>query len=178
MKSTSVALFCLSIILCSLSVNIEPAFSQTNLKTAEIERMVDFLTETQFNETLGLCREAPNVAPNTYWLVSDNLWAWKALTLASEANLSNSEKATAIANKIELSLKNQAAAYNQVPTSSSGLSKSYCHEAILGEPVLPPYRTATNYQLYNSADYKLNVTICDGAEMNDWQNYSDRLLVG
>jgi hypothetical protein len=178
MKSIFVALFCLSVILCSVSVNIQPAYSQTNLRTVEIERMVDFLTETQYNETLGLCREAPNVAPNTYWLVSDNLWAWKALKMANQANLSNSDSASSVAEKIESSLKDYASTFSEVPRSPSGLPKSYCHEAVLGEAVLPPYRTATNYQLYNSAGYVLNVTVCDGAEMNDWQNYSDRLLVG
>jgi hypothetical protein len=30
----------------------------------------DFLKSTQFNKTVGLCREAPNVANNTYCLLA------------------------------------------------------------------------------------------------------------
>jgi hypothetical protein len=178
MRSAIVALLCL-VILCSFIVNIQLSSGQTDFRTAEIERMVNFLTENQFNESIGLCREAPKVAPNTYWLVSDNLWAMKALTLANQSNFQNSERAGAVAGKIETSLKNLTVAYaGEVPTSSNGLPKSYCHEAVLGEVVSPPYRTANNKQLKGDANYTLKVTVCDGAEMHDWETYADRLLVG
>jgi len=167
------------IILCSFSINIQTASSEIDYRTTEIERMVDFLTEAQFNESIGLCRDSPNVAPNTYWLVSDNLWALKALTLASQSNLQNSERAGLVAGKIEASLKEFAATYgDSIPVSSSGLPKSYCHEVVLGEVVSLPYRAANSIQLNNGSSYVLNVTVCDGAAMDDWENYTDRLLVG
>jgi len=141
--------------------------------------MVDFLIKAQFNESIGLCRDSPNVAPNTYWLVSDNLWALKALKLANQSSLQNSEKAGLVAGKIEASLKEFTATYgDRVPVSSNGLPKSYCHEAVLSEVVSLPYKTANNIQLNNDRGYILNVTVCDGTVMDDWENYTDRLLIG
>jgi len=97
----------------------------------------------------------------------------------NQSNLHNSERAGAVAGKIETSLKNLTVAYaSEVPTSSNGLPKSYCHEAVLGEVVSPPYRTANNKQLKGDTNYSLKVTVCDGAEMHDWETYADRLLVG
>ncbi len=44
----------------------------------ELEHAADFLFE-QYNAQLRLCSEAPNVAPNIYWLASDNLMAYHAI---------------------------------------------------------------------------------------------------
>lgn len=35
--------------------------------------------QTQYNSTLQLCAEAPNVAPDVYWLWNDNFLAYYAL---------------------------------------------------------------------------------------------------
>jgi len=54
--------------------------SNTSLSYEEnLVKAANFLSNTQFNQTIGLCREAPNFNPNTYWLVSDNLLAYHAL---------------------------------------------------------------------------------------------------
>lgn len=174
MKTGIVAILCL-LILGSLATNIQSSNSQEDNQTAKIEQMIDFLTNRQFNETVGLCREAPDVAPNTYWLVSDNLWAWKALSIAGQANLSNSEKAEVVADKIESKLKELTSSHS-VPVNAQGLPKSYFHETIIGDAVPRPNKTAINSNLYK-ADYELNITVCDGAEMADWEQYGDRLLV-
>ena len=137
------------------------------------EKAVGFLL-SQFNETLGLCREAPNTAPTTYWLVSDNLWASNALELANESGLSNAAQAGATATAINTSLTKLANHYN-LPTDLNGLPISHAHEAVLGNVALPPYKTTTNCTLYRD-DYVLNTTMYNGTVMKDWANYSDLLL--
>jgi hypothetical protein len=43
-----------------------------------LKEAVEFLKGI-YNSTIGLCAESPTAAPNTYWLVSDSLWGYKAL---------------------------------------------------------------------------------------------------
>jgi len=137
-----------------------------------VEKAVGFLL-SQFNETLGLCREAPNTVPTTYWLVSDNLWASKALEMANESGLSNAAQAGATARAINTSLTKLATHY-KLPTEN-GLPISHAHEAVIGDIALPPYKTATNCTLYRD-DYVLNTTMLNGTVMPDWTKYEDLLL--
>lgn len=139
-----------------------------------VDNAVDFLVHSQFNQTLGLCHEAPNVAPNSYWLVSDNLWAWKALSMENESGLSNAAEAGVTAGKIKAKLADLSVNYN-MPTDSNGLPEGYAHEAVIGDPVPPPYKTETNCTLYNG-DYVLNTTMHNGTVMLDWDQYADLLL--
>ncbi|HVP41628.1 MAG TPA: hypothetical protein VMS95_06720 [Candidatus Krumholzibacteriaceae bacterium] len=139
-----------------------------------VEKAVSFLVNGQFNESLGLCSEAPNVAANTYWLVSDNLWAWKALSMANESGLSNAAEAEATADKIKANLAGLAVNYN-LPRDSNGLPVSYVHEAVIGDIALPPYRTETDYTLHNG-DYVLDTSLRNGTVMSDWNKYADLLL--
>ena len=141
---------------------------------AKVEKAVDFILNKQYNQSLGLCREAPNVASNMYWLVSDNLWAWKALVLANVSGLPNAAQAGATANKIKANLTELATKYG-LTTDVNGLPISYCHEAVIGDVALPPYRTETNCTLYNG-NYILNATMRNGTEMPDWDQYADLLL--
>ncbi|MGA2767222.1 MAG: hypothetical protein ABSF24_02760 [Candidatus Bathyarchaeia archaeon] len=143
-------------------------------QTLFVEKAADFLLNKQFDRSLGLCREAPNVAPNTYWLVSDNLWAWKALSMANEYGLSNAAEAEATAQKIRAKLAGLAVNYN-LPTDSNGLPRSYVHEAVIGDVASPPYRTETDCTLYNG-DYILKTTVGNGTVMPDWNQYADLLL--
>ena len=46
----------------------------------ELSHAADFLFE-QYNAQLRLCSEAPNVAPNIYWLASDNLMVYHAIEI-------------------------------------------------------------------------------------------------
>lgn len=144
-------------------------------QTTKVDKMVDFL-DKQFNPNLGLCSEAPNVAPNTYWLVSDNLWALKALTMANESGLANAAEAGITAVKIKSNLTVLALNYG-LPTDSNGLPKSYCHETVIGDQVQPPYQTDTSTTLYNDS-YILKTDMRNGAVMSDWYNYTDLLLYG
>jgi hypothetical protein len=149
--------------------------SNENKSLAGVEKAVNFLLNSQFNQSLGLCREAPNVAPNVYWLVSDNLWAWKALEMANESGLSNAAEAGATAEEIKIELTELAANYG-LPTDSNGLPISHAHEAVIGDVALPPYNTSVAYTLYKN-DYVMNMTLRNGTTiMGNWAQYADLLL--
>jgi len=139
-----------------------------------VEKAVNFLISYQFNEGLGLCREAPNVKPNTYWLVSDNLWAWKALTVANKSGISGYVEAGRVANIIEAKLKEKAEIHN-LPTDPNGFPISFMHEAVIGDTIPAPNHTCTTIQLQHN-DYQVLTEVCNRTIMNDWMNYSDRLL--
>jgi hypothetical protein len=174
MRTWLIAIVASMLILGAFLADIDAKASQVDAQTANVEKMVDFLGNTQFNQSLGLCREAPNVAPNTYWLVSDNLWSWKALTMANESGLANAAEAGVTAEKIKSSLTALALNYG-LPTDSNGLPKSYCHETVIGDHVQPPYKTETSTTLYNDS-YILKTDMRNGAVMSDWYNYTDLLL--
>jgi len=125
---------------------------------------VGFL-ESMYNSTIGLIAEAPRVAPSTYWLVSDNLWAFKALE-KYDPELSNAIRSRLI----EL-----AEAYN-LPANSQGLPISYKHEAVIGDAVPIPFNETVSYTLYSN-DYTLKTDIANGASVKEnWQGYADLLL--
>jgi len=148
--------------------------STESTSLAGVEKAINFLVHIQFNQSLGLCRESPNFAPNVYWLVSDNLWAWKALKMANESGLSNAAEAGEVAEKTKAKLVELAVQYG-LPRDADGLPQSYVHEAVIGRLALPPYRTETNCTLYKD-DYVLNITMLNGTIMNDWAQYADLLL--
>jgi len=134
-------------------------------KVSRVDLAVSYL-ENQFNPSLNLCREAPHVAPNRYWVVGDNLFAYKAFELAGKTDLANSVKSKII----EL-----ANTYN-LPKDANGLPISYAHEAVIGD-VVPyiPFRGGREYLLYTNS-YELKTVIYDGPQMTDWQEYADLLL--
>jgi len=167
-----ILMLCLSIL--SVVVSQPNAGGEVVSGVKRIEKAVNFLTNSQFNESLSLCREVPAVAPNTYWLVSDNLWAWKALKLANESRLSDALEAGRIAPAIETKLKEKAKLHN-LPKDSNGFPISFMHEAVIGDVIPTPNRTSTNLTLQND-DYVVKTEICNGSIISDWQNYSDRLL--
>jgi hypothetical protein len=152
------------------------AGSDSTLSSLQVERAVDFLVNSQFNESLSLCREAPAVAPNTYWLVSDNLWAWKALKVANEMYYFGAGEVGRVADRIEAKLKKDATLYN-LPRdlNKTGFPKSFMHEAVIGDNITTPNRNATILTLH-SDDYNLKTEVCNGTIMPDWKNYTDRLL--
>jgi hypothetical protein len=49
------------------------------LTNQNLEGAVAHLRTIAYNADLRLCREAPRVAPNVYWVASDNLLTYKAL---------------------------------------------------------------------------------------------------
>jgi hypothetical protein len=131
-----------------------------------IKSAVDFL-HNMYDEKVKLCAESPETAPNTYWLVSDNLWAYKALE-KHDQKLSNTIKSKS--KLIEL-----AKTY-KLPTDAKGLPISYKHEAVIGDTVPIPFNVTVQYVLY-SDKYTLKTEIANGtAIMEDWQEYADLLL--
>lgn len=152
------------------------AGSDSTSSSLQVEKAVDFLVNSQFNESLSLCREAPAVAPNTYWLVSDNLWAWKALKVANEMYYFDAGEVGRAANRIEAKLKEDATLYN-LPRdlNNTGFPKSFMHEAVVGDVIPTPNRASTILTLH-SDDYIVKTEVCNGTIMPNWQEYTDRLL--
>jgi len=137
---------------------------KTQIKLVDrIHNAVKFL-ENMYNSTIGLCAEALTAAPNTYWLVSDNLWSYKALE----------NYAPEVSNAIKSKLIELASAYN-LPTDDQGLPISFKHEAVIGD-IVPTFNATVSYTLY-SDDYTLKTDIANGtAVMENWQEYADLLL--
>ncbi len=133
-------------------------------QAAKMTKEIQYLIR-QFNPAIRLCAEAPRVAPNTYWLVSDNLWAYKALeTYAPE-----------VSNAIKSKLIELASAFN-LPTDHQDLPISFKHEAVIGDAVPTPFNVTVSYTLYSN-DYMLKTDIANGtAVIEDWQEYADLLL--
>lgn len=167
-----IVFFCLSILLQkSTLVNVR---AEADSGFTRVEKAVNFLINSQFNASLSFCREAPEVEPNTYWLVSDNLWAWKALKMANESGLSNAVEAGRIVNLIEAKLKEKTIIHN-LPTNAEGLPISFMHEAVIGNVTPIPNKNRTQLTL-QSNDYAVKTEIYNETTIDNWQEYADRLL--
>jgi hypothetical protein len=142
-------------------------------QTLFVEKAVNFLVNSQFNKSLGLCRES-RLAPNVYWLISDNLWAWKALKVANETYYFGAGDVGRVADGIEAELKEDATLYN-LPRDLNGFPISFMHEAVIGDVIPTPNRAPTILTLH-SDDYIVKTEVCNGTIMPNWQNYTDRLL--
>jgi hypothetical protein len=102
--------------------------------------------------------------------------AWKALKAANESRLSNAAEAGRIASMIETKLKEMAQFYN-LPKDSNGFPISFMHEAVIGDVIPTPNRNSTYLNLTKQGDdYVLLTEICNGSEISNWQEYTDRLL--
>ena len=171
--ASGMMLILLLTIMLTFAFNVRSAESEGQRLT-RVEKALNFLINYQFNESIGLCREAPNVAPNTYWLVSDNLWAWKALRMANRSRLFNAVEAGRIAQTIEAKLKEKAQLHG-LPTDPNGVPISFMHEAVIGEDIPTPNRNSTNLTL-QSNDFTVKTEICNGSVIANWQEYADRVL--
>jgi len=163
----------LVILLLSTLLSIRSSQSSQSESFAMVEKAVDFLVNSQFSESLDLCREAPNTSANTYWLVSDNLWAWKGLKVANEMYYFGAGEVGPVADEIEAKLKKDATLYN-LPRDANGFPISFMHEAVIGDIIPTPNRNATILTLH-SDDYNLKTEVCNGTLLN-WKKYTDRLL--
>jgi hypothetical protein len=148
--------------------------SDSTSSSLQVEKAVDFLVNFQFNENLSLCREAPVVAPNTYWLVSENLLAWKALKVANETYYFGAGEVGQVADRIEAKLKEDAILYS-LPRDPNGFPISFMHEAVIGD-VIPTSNRAPTILTLHSDDYNLKMEICNGTVLPNWKDYTDRLL--
>ena len=129
-----------------------------------LRHAADYLI-SQYNSSLGLVAEAPTVAPNTYWLVSDNLLAQTALASYDPAISSN----------IRESLQEYAHTF-RVPTNAAGLPISYKHEALIGERVPLPFRMCVQLTLIETPAYVIKIDVANGSVLLDWRSYGDLLL--
>jgi hypothetical protein len=131
-------------------------------------RAVSYLQHVAYNSTVRLCREAPRVAPNVYWIASDNLLAFKALE-PYDPQLSST---------IRSELVRLAKIYN-LPTSSDGLPLSLRYDVIINDSAtleIPP-RNVIHLYLYHDS-YVLKDDIANGTgTFQDWEEYADLLLL-
>ena len=126
--------------------NMSLSYEQNLTKAAE------FLNSTQFNQTVGLCREAPNFNPNTYWLVSDNLLAYHALKHYYPET----------AEKIQITMKNY------------GYFRSFKHEVIFGTTIpYIPFRNNTAYVLDQNGNATVKTEVCNRTETLNTTDYAD-----
>ncbi|MGQ9719451.1 MAG: hypothetical protein ACUVWK_06425 [Nitrososphaerales archaeon] len=119
-----------------------------------LEKAVDFLL-IQYTPQLRLCCESTYVAPNTYWLASDNLLAYHAL----EPYYPN------ISMMIYLELEER-----------DGL-KSELYEALFGESVPLPIKEKVTYVVEQHDDYVIKTDIhnCTSA-FPYWDEYANLLI--
>lgn len=134
-----------------------------------LDKAVAYLRKVAYNPDLRLCREAPRVAANVYWVASDNLLAYKALEPYDQE----------LASKIRSELVRIAKHYN-LPTSKEDLPLSLRYDVAMTDDAtldMSP-RTVTHITLYNDS-YLLRYDVANGTDrINDWRGYADlRLLV-
>lgn len=155
-----------AVILALLSANM--ITGSTVLSQSNLDRAIAYIRTTAYNSTLHLCREAPRVAPNTYWVASDNLLAFKAIE-PFDPELSST---------IRSELAQLAKTYN-LPRSRDGVPLSLRYDVVMrdDETLEIPPRNVTHLILY-SGQYVLKYDIANGTgSFGDWKRYSDLLLL-
>lgn len=112
----------------------------------------EFLNNTQFNQTVGLCREAPNVARNTYWLVNDNLLAYHGLKYYYP------ETAETMYN----TMKNY------------GYFRSYKIEVLFGTTIpYIPFKNPTYITIAKIGNATIMTEVCNGTEVTNFTLWAD-----
>ena len=114
--------------------------------------------KAQYNPAIGLISEAPNSAPNIYWLTNDN-----ALAAYTFAQLGDQEFS-----------RNLTESINNYDTDSNGLI-----EILWGEPVVyPPYVSTQVMILQVDADQIWQEYHLEGARFEDWAEYANLAFLG
>lgn len=132
--------------------NFDTRFSEELAYEQNLSSAAEFLNTIQFNQTVGLCREAPNVAPNTYWLVNDNLLAYHALKYYYP------ETAETIYN----TMKNY------------GYFRSYKIEALFGTTIpYIPFRNPTYIIVDHIGNATIMTEVCNGTEVTNFDLWAD-----
>ncbi|MEM2507449.1 MAG: NosD domain-containing protein [Candidatus Bathyarchaeia archaeon] len=151
---SAVMLVLIFISMLTLAFNIQPIEGVLSSGyEANLEKAALFLNSTQFDPIIGLCREAPNVAPNTYWLVSDNLLAYHALKLYYP----------------------ETAEVIYATMLRYGYFRSFKHEAIFGT-TLPyiPFRTPNKYIVSQIGTKLIKTEVWNGSGIfTDYLGYAD-----
>jgi len=139
-----------------------------SLKSQIVRKAVAYLREIAYNPDLRLCREAPRVAPNVYWVVSDNLLAFKALESYDPQ----------LASTIRLELVKIGKVFG-LPTSRDGVPLSLRYDVLIrdDEMLEMPPRAVTHITLHNGS-YLLRYDLANGTNrFEDWREYADFLLL-
>lgn len=143
MNRTFLFLF-LFLIIFGLFITPEPVFIEHE---QDLENAATFL-QNQYNQTLQLCAEAPNVAPNNYSLWNDNYLAYETLKYYNET----------MANEILATLES----YN--------FTKNYAYEALFNQTIELPFKAEQTYIVKKGAGYNITLDMYNGTIMNDWEN--------
>jgi parallel beta-helix repeat protein len=153
-KPISVILFTLVLIgLLNSAFKIQPfEVAVCSEYEANLEKAALFLNSTQFDSAVGLCIEAPNVAPDTYWLVPDNLLAYHALKYYYP----------------------ETAEVVYATMLSYGYFRSFKHEVVFGT-MIPyiPFRTPNTYVVAQIETKLIETEVCNGSSMDDYKEYAD-----
>jgi len=120
----------------------------------DLQNAADFLW-AQYNPTLHLLAEAPQVEETDYWLWNDNYLGYHTLRFYYPG----------IADSIMETLQ------------SYGYMKNYAYEALFGQTVDLPFQSSINYTIEEGADYTIKLDIYNGSTMKDWKNYSNLLCL-
>src|SRR5512135_1430027 len=122
-----------------------------------IQRGLAFL-ENRYNPDLGLLNEAPQVAPNTYWLTNDN-----ALAAYTLSQLGQKERATAI----------------QATLQHYGHTSNNLIEVVWGSVVAFPPHVARPEMVGKVGDAEIWQEFHDsGGTFNDWAEYANLGFLG
>lgn len=148
--------FFLAALLFSGVFPVPSVLPTSSLYEENVKRAVDFLVYTQYNPDLRLCREAPNAAPNVYWLLSDNLLAQFALK----------NDYPQISKAIHSELKRR------------GYAEDEHWDALLGKPIPVPNKQMMTLTIEQTENYVIKADVRNEAEyFVDWAQYADRLLL-
>jgi len=157
MRFVMICLMSIFLVACAVSLSATPPpVTATPIPGLEdsIARGIGFLNE-RYNATYGLHSESPTVAPNSYWLTTDNWLALRALRAVGE-----SERAAQVSEAI-------------------GDVRHGLIEALDGEVVAWPPIVETQTLVENRGNDKIQVEHrLSGNEYLDWQEYADLALYG
>jgi hypothetical protein len=157
-----------AVILLATCDVVKANVTTTMLTNHNLEKAVAYLRTTAYNHDLRMCREAPRVAPNVYWVASDNLLAYKALE-SHDFELASTIKSRLI----------EIARTYDLPACLDGLPRSLRYDAIMrhDETLEIPPKEITHITLYNGS-YLLRYDIANGTgQFDDWREYADLLLL-
>lgn len=137
---------------------ISPDLSQSTIPPCPaVDRGLTYLS-SQFNPDLGLIREAPNVAPNIYWLTNDNALAVYVLSTLGESALANSIRPAL--QKFSFSTNDQI-------------------EAVWGETITIPPHSATSVLIAKVGDNEIWQEFHDrNDKLMDWSQYANLAFLG
>lgn len=135
------------------TVHLNHDSAVTNLEQ-RLSRVADWIYNHTYNPTLKLVRDSPITAPNTYWLLSANLFSSVALRYYYP----------------EISL----AIYLQL--LKWGYTRNNLHEAVVGDSIPFPIRSNRPIIVYQTSNYNITTDMFDGPDTYNHTIYFDHLI--